>query len=71
MIYTRETRDLVKELGNKWVFFSDNLDFKPYYEGYLNDVVDDEYPFEAVIDYDFIRYFKYLTLERPKRDDIH
>ena len=43
MIYTRETRDKTK-LGI-FGYFSDNVDFYPFYEGYLSDIVDSEKPF--------------------------
>ena len=67
MIYTRETRDLTKKFT--WGYFSDNVDFYPFYEGYLNDIVDSENPFEYM-DYDHTCYFKYFSPVRPSFNDV-
>ena len=67
MIYTRETRDKTK-LGI-FGYFSDNVDFYPFYEGYLNDIVDSEKPFEYM-DYDHTCYFKYFSPVRPSFNDV-
>ena len=52
-IYTFENRTEAKEFISDPMggYFSDSLDFSPYYEGFLNDVYDDpEYPFEASVE---------------------
>ena len=67
MIYTRETRDKTK-LGI-FGYFSDNVDFYPFYEGYLNDIVESEKPFEYM-DYDHTCYFKYFSPVRPSFNDV-
>ena len=67
MIYTRETRDLTKKFT--WGYFSDNVDFYPFYEGYLNDIIDSENPFEYM-DYDHTCYFKYFSPVRPSFNDV-
>lgn len=71
-IYTFENRTEAKEfisdpLGG---YFSDSLDFTPYYEGFLNDVYDDpEYPFEASVeDFENLHYFRYFSPEKPIRE---
>jgi len=67
MIYTRETRDLTKKFT--WGYFSDNVDFYPFYEGYLNDIVDSEKPFEYM-DFDHTCYFKFFSTVRPSFNDV-
>lgn len=67
MIYTRETRDLTKKYT--WGYFSDNVDFYPFYEGYLNDIIDSEKPFEYM-DYDHTCYFKFFSTVRPSFNDV-